>query len=239
MVGIAEGIVLAYYGSHITILPMEGRLPTGVPLFRVLSDGIALPLNTSMPASAIPEPDVGYVAYLKVPLDYLPYYKEDLGDVPEHLIEAARAYWHDNVVEPTNAVSELYLGSQSKWYENDTEYTYIYWKDTRSWPKDQPPKPKVPKEPKAPREPANEFPSLKSASAPPTEPASEPAPTDPVLRECQRIAVIPVHSRTFEEDNYLAVESAKRRAAKAEVERAALNAEWDAEDAENRRRKGL
>lgn len=131
---IVAGTVIAYYTTHLEILPINGVLPAGVPLYRVVSDSIAVPLVTTAPElSPVPEPDKGYKAYLRVPTAYLPYYTGE--DIDEQLVPEAEAFWEEHVVSPTKRISSLYKGSQSKWVEQGVEYAYLYWKDLFTWPK--------------------------------------------------------------------------------------------------------
>lgn len=229
--------VLAFHGTHIELYVEDEALPEHVPLFSMTSERVFAPFARNI-AGAIPEPDRGYAAYLKVPKEFADYLRGEADIDDGDTKDRADAFYAANVEQPTAYMSPLAIGSGQVWYQDDVQYTYLYWRDTKSWPKDQPPKPKPPKTeaptPTKPIEPTKPVEPTK-----PIEPTKPEEAEDLVLKECDRIRALPVNQRTFELEQYLAVETRKRSAAKAELERAKLKAEWAAEDEALKRRKGL
>lgn len=132
---LSVGAILAYYGAYIEVFSEEDLLPSNIPLFKLVSTNIATPLLTPV-RSGTPQPDEGYVAYLKVPAKYIGWYCLEDVTLSDSESNEAEALYASLVETPTTTNFTKHVrGSGQTWYEGDTEYGYIYWKDRTSWPK--------------------------------------------------------------------------------------------------------
>jgi hypothetical protein len=212
-------------------------LPENAMLYEMKSERVLSPLVPKV--TGTPEPDLGYVAHAKVPAKYVDYFAfpDQDPELTEQEQEEATALWKTLVHEPPKVYATVHQGSQTKWVEEDgIQYAYLYWKDTKTWPLDQPPKAKAEPVAKA----LAPKPASKPVEASPEASleASPEASPDQELLECQRIAAIPAHQRSWEDGTFLANASAKRKAVEAQAILAKQKAEWAAEDEALKRRKG-
>ena len=131
---LSVGSVLAYYGTYIEVFSSEDTLPRNTPLFRLVSSTIATALVIQAKPT-IPKPDEGYAAHLKVPAKYIGWYCLEDVTLDTNDSKEAEALYSLLVETPTTAFTKHVRGSGAQWWEGDTEYGYIYWKDKTSWPK--------------------------------------------------------------------------------------------------------
>lgn len=130
--------IIAVYASHLDIFWPGDALPKDVPLFQFVTKNLATIYKPQ--TAVIPKPDHGR-PYLVVPAAWVKYFCEDeSGNLPTDEQLRADTYYDEHVTRSTPSAYSTHLqGSGVKWKAEGTEWAYLYWKDTKTWPNDQPP----------------------------------------------------------------------------------------------------
>lgn len=133
-----DGTTVAVYPDRVEIILGSTDLPTDATLYRMVSDEMGFRLTDDFLKPKVkPDPDFGYEASLAVPWDYIDFYCDEVDLDTEASIKAMDLY-NSLVEQPRNLQSKHFKGSRSSWVEDGIKMGYIYWKDSKTWPRKPP-----------------------------------------------------------------------------------------------------
>ena len=133
---LTNNIIAAVYPDRIEYLSADSIMPTDATLYKMVSEDLAFLIPPDAP-KVKPDPDFGYEASLAVPWDYIDFYCDEVDLDTEASIKAMDLY-NSLVEQPRNLQSKHFKGSRSSWVEDGIKMGYIYWKDSKTWPRKPP-----------------------------------------------------------------------------------------------------